>query len=364
MFVSTHIDGGVCSGFEISGNEIVFDQRPKQTLLHVLIGDIAGEITLHFQFDDVGERFVARQGILLCEDGINFLARPLEKTGEAKYSITLSPKHNSIRIATRLPYGRDAFDQLLCDLHGAQNIRPFLLREGHRSVPLFECGVDDGIRPVHYVIAGEDVSESGGTLVADQMLRLLAEDGPTVRTLLQKSVIRIVPIVSLFCAARTQSASYNDLTGNSLYGASRWADENPPPEFKILRTEVEKTIAQKRLGLLLCIHCWLAEQVHSEMEYIRSSGENSLPPERDAAAHRVLEQLMQGFPEGRSKVAEKIWFPGLARDYLMKQHDVVSYRLEVTTAGNPAGDYREHARVLLDNLNLIDDWSFVFLRQS
>ena len=359
MQVSTLIDGGVVPGFEVRGPEVTFDVRPKQTLLNVVLLDVPEELTMHFLFDEFGAPHVIRQGILLSEDGIRYSPHPLQPTGDGKWSITVRPGGKKLGVATRYPYGRDGFDRLVCDIAGCAYIRPRIFNRDFRSLPVLECGVDDGRKPIHYIIAGEDISESAGTMVTDEMVRFLATDKAIAEALLGKALVRFVPLVSLHCAARPLTASYDTLAGAGIYGASKWRDEEPPPEYAILRDQVDQTIAEKRLGLLFCLHSHQAECITSEMEYVRSGGENTLRPARDAAAKQALDQLLEGLPSTNGAPKEKAWFPGLARDYLMHRHNVVSYRIEITTAGVTTDYFKQMGQQILRNVTAVPDWSFV-----
>lgn len=101
------------------------------------------------------------------------------------------------------------------------------------------------------------------------------------------------------------AASYTDPQGRGIYGAATWGDAAPPPEYALIRD----------------------------------------------------------VPAGRSVLAERIWHPGLARDWSLAQRNVVSFRIELTTAiaaGGCTEQFRASGRAMLAAIALIGNWRPVF----
>jgi hypothetical protein len=59
---------------------------------------------------------------------------------------------------------------------------------------------------------------------------------------------------------------------------------------------------------------------------------------------------MQNVPNGKSQVAERIWHPGLAGDYLLGRYNAVTFRIEVTIYKQGIDGFRKTARNLLGNV--------------
>jgi hypothetical protein len=146
------------------------------------------------------------------------------------------------------------------------------------------------------------------------------------------------------------------LDGKSIYGAATWGDDEPPPEYAILRETASRLIKEKRLGCLLTIHSWQAQQDHSGLETIRSAGENRLSDERAAWAEATLDRLISLVPQGKTYFPDKIWHPGLARDYLLKEYNTISFRIEVTTYNQGLAGFHQTGQHLLKNILGITDW--------
>lgn len=360
MWMTDRIDSGISCAVTMDGKRATFHLAPRGRFVHVLLRDVPREVILSFQLDEEGVKHLARQGIIVSEDGVNFTAHPLVQNGQGEWEAVVRPRGDRLQVATRYPYGRDGLDRLLCDVHGASLVRPRLLSRDHRSMLLFDAGEDDGSKPIHYILAGEDVDETSAHYAADEMVRMLARGGEGVERLLAKSVVRIVPLVSTFCAGRPGGESYTALNGDELYMASRWTDDQPPPELALVRDEVEQAVVRRRLGLFLAVHSWQALRPVSTLQAIRTAGSNSLSPERAAEAERIMETLIRDVPKGNTELAERIWHPGLARDYLLGKHNIVTFRIEVTTDHNGIAEFRETGRRLLENMADVSSWEGIY----
>lgn len=351
-----HFDSGVVQPFEITGDQITFDLRPGQRILNVLIRDAPERLTVDLLVDENGEKFLLNQGLLVSEDGETFRSVPVERPEEGMLRASVSAPGGEIRIATRYPYGRDALDRLLCDTRSVPHVNVRLLSRGHRIVPIFDIGEDGEDRWHHVFIAGEDTWETAGCWVADGMVRILSTDLPFANALLEGSVIHIAPLASPY-SATMPGGSYTTLEGKGIYGAATWGNASPPSEYALLREEAVRSIQGKRLGLMLTIHSWQGSREVSELGTIRCAGENTLTDNRSEWASETMETLMHNVPQGQHRLSERIWHPGLARDYLLDKHNAITFRIEVTTAGLGPDGFRLTARRMLDNLSRITDWA-------
>ncbi len=121
--------------------------------------------------------------------------------------------------------------------------------------------------------------------------------------------------------------------------------------------EVARVIQEKRLGLMLTIHSWQGSHEFSEMGTIRTAGDSLLTDSRSGWASATMQLLLRNVPVGQHRLSEKIWHPGLARDYLLDTYDALTFRIEITTAGLAPDGFRLTARRILENLGRIADWA-------
>jgi len=134
---------------------------------------------------------------------------------------SVAVNNGQVHLASRYPYGNHHLQKLICESAGKNSIVWRFLQKGFRGFPIAEFGKDDGKCPIHYFIAGEDVWETAGSWVADGIIRELSGTNKVSRDLVQKGVIRIVPLVSPYSAA-ADNASYCNLEGKGVYGAATW----------------------------------------------------------------------------------------------------------------------------------------------
>ncbi|MDH7571900.1 MAG: hypothetical protein QHJ73_20155, partial [Armatimonadota bacterium] len=181
MEVLTGLDGGVVHSFEVADDCITFDLRPGQQALNVLLRGAPDRLRVRVRLDKNGASILVGQGLLWSTDGETFALAPLTPVSDGVWEAAVFPRAGEVRVVNRFPYGRDGLDQLLCDTGKAPGGEWRMLRRGHRCVPLFQFGADDGRKRVHYFIAGEDAWETAGSLVADAMVRHLATDALLAR---------------------------------------------------------------------------------------------------------------------------------------------------------------------------------------
>jgi hypothetical protein len=348
-------DSGVLPPARMSNGQVIIDVRPTGSIMNVLVIDAPDPLRVSLLVEGKAGGFIVGQGLLVSRDGGEFRPVSVERVGPNELRAAVEGG-GEFRLATRYPYGRDALDRLICETRGASHLRVRLLERDHRMLPVFEFRQADNPEQTHFLIAGEDAWETAGSWVADAMVRLLCRDAYLARTLLARSAVCVVPLASPYSAGQP-AGSYTTLDGRGIYGAATWTDPIPPPEYGLIRAEVEEAIRARRLGLMLTIHSWQAQQPHTEIETIRSSGGNALSEARLQWAERTLEALMRDVPLGRTRVAEKIWHPGLARDHLLSQHNAVTFRIEITTAGQGYEGFRATGEQILRNLAIVHDWA-------
>jgi hypothetical protein len=352
--IVSSFDCGLLPPAMIDGNAITFDLKREVGILNALVRGAPSHLRIRLLLGEKAATFVADQGLMVSPDGLAWTAAPLTKAADGALEADLSVPDGEIRIATRYPYGRDGLERLFCDTSGTPNTRWRYLWKGHRGVPLFELGQDDGRKWIYFLCAGEDAWETAGQWTADAMIRTLCTDRALAEKLAAQAVVRIVPLVSPYSTLR--SATYTTLEDRGLYAAATWSESDPPPEIALLRAEVEEAVRARRLGFMLTLHSWQASQPHTGLETIQSAGQNRLSAERKAWAKRVLAAIIDGVPKGKTALPDKIWHGGLARDYLLAKHNAVTFRVEVTTYKQGLDGFRETGRRLLENLSTFTEW--------
>jgi len=363
MKLTSAFDSGVMQPFEIVEDEITFDLKSGRNILNVLVEEAPAKLRVKLLLDKNGQKFIIGQGLIVSDDGFSFSAKPLEQVSEDTWQCMLSVPEGNIRIATRYPYGRDGLDKLICDTCGSSDSRWFILREQHRQVPMFQLGQDDGKKTVHYLIAGEDAWETAGSWVADEMIRSIYYGYDIRKELMKNAIIRILPLISPYSATR-EKGSYTTLDDTGIYGAATWGEASPPPEYAMVKSKVVETIQQGRLGFMMTIHSWQAQSEFTGLETIKSSGDKKLSEARQGWALDVMQTMIDRVPGGKVYFPECIWHPGLARDYLLGEHDVITFRVEITTHSQGIEAFRETGRCFLENLSTISDWRMVYGDQS
>jgi len=352
--VLDHFDGSVVPPYEIRAGEILFDLSHNDILNVGLAGAPSGFVVRVRIGSGNVRKMALNQGLIISDDGLNWRAVSFADDG-AFLRATLDHSGKIVWLSTRYPYGRDNLDQLLADIQGTPGLHVYLLRRQNRIVPVFEFGKDDGRKPIHFIIGGEDVWETAGQWTVDAMVRTLASEPNLAAGLLAKAVVRIVPLTSPYSATQRWS-SHVTVTGKPAYGAAAWTETEPPPEIALVREQVIEATKAGRLGLLLTVHSWQGQAPDSRMETIRTAGNRVIEGERLEWAKATLERLVSGVPRGSWKISEKIWHPGLARDYMLREHGAITFRIEVSTYGQGIEAFRETGRRLLANIAAIPDW--------
>lgn len=358
MKILQYFDAGALPSYKIQAKGIMFELKPAQVILNVLIQHAPEVFEVDLAVDEQGEGFILNQGLLVSTKGEEFHPVELKKVGEGLLRATVRAVAGEVRLASRHPYGRDALEKLMCKAHAKDGVRWRFLQSGPRGFPMVEFGRENASGLVHYFIAGEDVWETSGSWTADAIVRELHRDSNLTKVFVEDCLVRVVPLASPY-SATTSKPSYCTLEGNGIYGAATWGDDPPPPEYAMIRELVESSILESRLGLFMTIHSWQAQLNYSGLETIKSAGGNTLPAERAAWATDVMERILLGVPLGEHALADKIWHKGLARDYLLARHNAVTFRIEVTTAGQGHDGFRESGRRMVANLFDRMDWRHV-----
>lgn len=372
--ITDHYDSGITPPFSIDGHTITFDFRAITfPYLDCVLQSPPGEVTVRLRLNARGTLFYGKQGLYISADGDTFSLQPLTKLGETARTVEAKGKAEKVidtdfetvvaigpsgrtRIAVSDPYGRDHLEALVAETAGGAG-RWRSLRRSNRTVLLYEIGTDDGRKPVHYFIAGEDSRETEAQWVADRMIRRLAAGREADAALVRDSVIRICPVLSPYTISHRGHNSYaSPVDGRDTYGASKWSLNSAPPEFEILREMLVTTIREQRLGFALTLHSWWAGKTVTEIETLRRAGENTLDPAREAWALATMRTLMHGVPHANVVLAEKAWFPGIMREFTLARHNAITFRIEVTTRDQPTPRGAATADALLSNLPAIADW--------
>ena len=347
--IRTHYDSGIAAPTTIAADRVTFDFREIVfPYLDCELWCSPRTLTLTLWLNARGTLFYAHQGLYVSRDGVDFALQPLTKIRESRReantagkretvtdtefeAVVVVPPGGRIRVATSDPYGRDHLEELLCATKGGGGRWRFLRRE-NRPVLLFEIGEDDGRKPIHTIIAGEDCRETEGKWVADRMIRSLAADPALARAATQHAILRICPMLSPYTGSTPGHNSYaSSFDGRDAYGASKWNLDPSPPEIELLKELIVESVRQRRLGLVLTIHSWWAGKPFTEIETIKQAGANTLSPERQEWALAAMRTLTEGVPHARTLLADKAWYPGLLREFALARHNAITFRMEVTT---------------------------------
>jgi len=373
--ITDHYDSGITPPFSIDGNVITFDfsgitfpyidcelQGPPQA------------VTVRLRLNARGALFYGPQGLYVSADGETFTLQPLTKVGETTRTVAANGKAEKViytdfeavvaigpsgrvRLSCSDPYGRDHLDKLLCDTANNPVGRWRFLRKHNRSLVLFELGEDDGRKPIHHIIAGEDNRETECQWTADHMIRKLCADPELARELGERAVIRICPMLSPYTSSTRGHNSYtSETTGKDMYGAAKWGADPLPAELDILHGLLQEALARRQLGFVLTMHSWWAGKPVTEIETIRSAGANRLSPARAAWAQATMQTFMEGVPHAHVTLPERIWYPGILREVMLARHNVVTFRVEITTLNQPTFRGETTAGRFLKDLARLDNW--------
>jgi hypothetical protein len=363
LIVTGNFDAGLCPEYEIDGSTITFDMTGRTNHLNVLIRNAPVGLTVRLKLKPkVGRwKMIKGQGVIVSRNGRDYSAVSMAEK-EGIFSKRFE-KPGDLWIASTFPYGRNALERLYCDTRCAADLRIYILERDRRTVPVFEFGKDDGKKTLHMLIAGECAWETPSSWVADYMIRRLCRDRKLAGKLTRNAVLRIVPHISPYSSTMPH-ASYTMLHGKPVYGAATWGKKDPPIEYALMRDEVEQAIAARRLGCLLTIHSWLGGYRNTTMETIQTAGKYRVTGKRLEWAKATLKSFMRGVPKGNWTLPRKIWRAGLAREYLLKKHHAITFRIEVTTVGANMTTFEKTADRLVENMAAIEDWRPVLPRAS
>lgn len=362
---------------------VSFNISGGKTLLHVRItsDQPPHDLVMKFYIDPSEaanpQRNILDQGLFVSTDGIEWDLRPFKQESGNWYSVkfTNTPE---IRVACDAPYGRENLDRLIALTSNDKHVKIRTLGTGSRTFPLFEYGIDDGKKPIHYIIAGECNHETAAQWAADEMVRYIHANPEAISSVTKDHILRIIPKVSPY--SYTHGNGMNLISENekrNIYAAGTWSDSLPPAEMLHLKNEVlgiksptsgPTHVEQKRLHYVFTVHSFKTQNETAEYECVKESHagkklidntENS----RTNWAFTCMDLMTKNFPSPCKKRIFKTWRRGLARDFFLEEFNMITFRLEMTTVNQGLPEFAETGRAIIDNLNNLGnsfDWSYVY----
>lgn len=355
-----HFDSGQIQPYELKADSISFQTGVQNYHLHVLLKNVPDGFTVNMYSPKKNHliQLIADQGLWISHDGENYTLVPFIAGSTNPLSIKIE-KGGDVWVSTVLPYGRNQMDLLLDDVGKTPWVNTIILNKNHRMVPVFQFGNDDGKKPIYYIICGEDAWETSGHWTGDYMVRTLCKDKSLFKKITRNAVVRIIPAASIYSNIAGISSSFTSTDGKAVYGGASWVEVSPPDEMELIKDMVEKTISEKRLRFFLTIHSWGAEVKTHGMEVIKTAGNNSLSPERQLWAEATMKQLTQDVTSSSWIVADRGWKKGIAREYMLRVHNICTFRIEMTTYKANQDYCKQPAEQMLRNLAEIKNWSGV-----
>lgn len=364
--VLTAFDGGFVHSYKYEKNRLAFDVTGNFSYVNAMIRNAPDPLELIFFWrDDLEGRkpFPHRyeeQG-LMVQKNINqqLVAIQYERTefeGLPALRSVIDDNDGNFSISTIIPYTRSDYESLLVDTRNFSDLNVYYLRQNKREVPVFEFGRDDGMKPVHVILCGEDAWETPAKVWADVMIRRLMRDSALRKSITDNYVLRIIPLLSPYVLGENLRVSHLTLEGEGIYSAGAWGDQQPPQEIELLRNEVEKLIHNRRLAFMTTIHSWAAARPYHGLQTIKSAGNNTLKGARLKWAHQTVDELVADMESGKSALPDKAWHQGLAREYLLKKHNVITFRVEVSSKGGDMPAIKKAGEQFIENVAAIKNW--------
>ena len=375
--VLTHFESGCAPQSWVMSNEVYFDMREKSSLVfHARLRNAPSPLKVRFILSGSSGKesnYLKRYksvGLLVSTDGDSYVSTDYKlieapfpgSDNQVKLPMLEATLYggNDIWISNTFPYDRTRIPKLILDTSGIPDLTVEYHGEKYREFPVFRFGsCDSENQQVHYFLCGEDTWETGAIWFAEFLIRKLADDDNLRRKLTENAEIRIIPMVSPYSIGNFPSGVFLTLEGENVYAASYYTHENPPEAIRVIREQINALIEQKRIGFMTTVHSWAGARAHHGFETIRMAGNHRLNDDRYSWAKAVVNGLMQ-IPYGEGRVAEEIWREGLARDYFLREHNAITFRLEVSIARGQIGEIRQAAHQFLWNLSEIDDWEMVY----
>jgi len=378
MEVLTHFESGSAPQYWVDGDVLYLDLREKRRrMFHVRLRNTPPAVTVRLVLageDSFFRKTFENVGLLTSQDGELYTAQPYqlieapfpgEGSRERVPMLEASASGGGdIWISNTFPYERTRLSKLIVDTVGTPNLSVNFLGEKYREFPVFcfESSNPESSR-VHYFVCGEDAWESGAIWFAEYLIRQLAEDDTLRNQLTKHAEIRIIPTISPYSLDHYPDGIFRSLEGKNPYAAAHYTRETPPVAIAEIRSQINELIAERRLGFMTTVHSWAGSRDHHGFETIRTAGDFTLDEARYIWVQDVVEQLMKD-TGGQGRVADKIWYEGLARDYFLREHGVATFRLEVSLAGRSLADIQSAAQVFLQNLSEIEDWRPVYPNEA
>jgi hypothetical protein len=382
--VSMNISRGVLK----PGHQLVIDNKnhsisfniQKEWVLHVAVVSPKPKYTLTIRFyigaTGDGFKYILGQGLYVSyNDGLEWSRMDFVPLSDGWYKVTIVDKPN-LRIATSIPYGQENVDKLIALVSGNQNIKIRTLGKEPRTFKMFEFGSDDGKKPMHYIIAGEDIWETAGCWAADAIVRYLNNNPAVLAELTSHHILRVVTAISPYSMANSQDG-FLDNNGDTVYGSATWADDNPPGEIKYIKDEVlgvksptsgPTNLTSRRLHWVLNLHSWMAQARTSGMQSINKSFRGiELYDDPDSTRFKWLNSFLASNNEnipGKYYNIAQAWYPGLPRDFFLEKYNFISSRLEVGTYKRGMPEFKATGEAIINNLKgkgSSYDWSKLYV---
>jgi len=364
--VITSFEGGFVPNYKFKKNQLAFDVTGDSSYVSAMIRNVPSPLELIFYWRDDSENskpfphFYEGQGLMVQKDmDQQFVAHRYERTtfkGLPALRAVIDDNDGNFSISTIVPYTRSDYESLLVDTRNFSGVNVYYLRQNKREVPVFEFGRDDGRKPVHVILCGEDAWETPAKVWADVMIRRLLRDEALRKSITENYVLRIIPLLSPYVLSENLRVSHLTLEGEPIYSAGAWGDKQPPPEIELLRKEVEALIHDRRLAFMTTIHSWAAQAPFHGLETIKSAGNNTLKGARLKWARQTVEKLVANIESGKSSLPDEAWHKGLARDYLLKKHNVITFRIEVSSQGGNIPAIKKAGEQFIENIATIKNW--------
>lgn len=321
-------------------------------------------LTIKFFIGTTGDgyKFMLNQGLYVSpDDGKSWSRLDFVPVSDGWYKVTIADKQN-LRIATSIPYGQENVDKLISLIKGNPAIGIRTMGKEPRTFKIFDFGKDDGRKPIHFVVAGEDIWETAGSWTADAMVRYLNNNPAVLEELTSHHILRIVTAISPFSMANSQDGFLSE-DNKSVYGSGKWREEPPPAEIKYIKDEILGVISptsgptnliSRRLHWVLNLHSWWAMNSYSGMQSINKSYKGiELLDDKDSTRlkwlNRFLSDNIENIPRKYYNIVQA-WHPGLPRDYFLEKYNFISSVLEVCTYKQGLPEFTATGEAIINNL--------------
>lgn len=359
-------------------NSISFNIQ-KEMILHVSVILPKPKYTLTTKFfigtTGNGYKYMLNQGIYVSyNDGLSWTRLDFAPISDGWYKVIIADEQN-IRIATSIPYGQENVDKLITLVLGNPKIGVRTLGKEPRTFKIFDFGIDDGKKPIHYIVAGEDIWETAGSWTADAMVRYLTNNPAVLEEITSHHLIRIVPAITPYSMTNNMDGFLDD-NDKTVYGSATWAEENPPGEVKYMKNEVLGIISPAsgptnldsgRLHWLLNLHSWWAMRDYSGMQSINKSYKGiELLDDSDSSRVEWLKDFLKSNIENIPRkhfTVVPAWHAGLPRDYFIERYNFISSVLEVCTYKQGIPEFTTTGEAIINNLKRKGnnyDWSKLY----